>query len=176
MANIKTITNKALKSNSLIFTFMRSAVSSQAASWVDLGTSFVLFAWAGFAAATSTAVGAVAGGIINCIINYKFTFHAQGCTWHSVAIKYAMVWLGSLSLNTFGTQEIYNLLNGWEWLGEHGFTTKGCFAAARLFVSLIVSWFWNFLLQRHFVYKNLPIKQRLNEILGKNKSEEQSNS
>lgn len=147
------MTQKVLESNSLVFTFLRSMVSSQAASWVDMGMSFLLFAWAHMTPWVSTALGAVAGGIVNCIINYKFTFHADGCSWRAVILKYTMVWIGSLLLNAFGTQALYALLTDWSWLEELGFRPDGYFAAARLIASLIVSWAWNFLLQRYFVYR-----------------------
>lgn len=145
--------DKALNSNSLIFTFLRSVVSSQTASWVDLGMGFALFAWLHLAPWLSTAIGAVAGGIVNCIINYRFTFHAKGVSWRAVIVKYAMVWVGSILLNSLGTQLIYMLIDGWQWLLDIGFKPDGFYAAARLFVSLMVSWFWNFLLQRQFVYR-----------------------
>lgn len=153
-SKIKRIGDKVINSNSLVFTFIRSIGASQAASWVDLGTGFVLFSLAHFAPWVSTAIGAVAGGIINCIINYKFTFHAQDCPWKAVMVKYAMVWLGSILLNSFGTQFVYYILAHWEWLETVGFKPDGYYAAARLGVSLIVSWAWNFLLQRYFVYRN----------------------
>lgn len=143
---------KTMKSDRLLPTFLRSAVSSQCASWVDMGLSFVLFAWLAFSPALATAVGAICGGIVNCIINYKFTFHADGVDWRAVAVKYAMVWIASALLNTFGTEIIYNLIRGWDWLETIGFKKDGYFAAARLFVSLMVSWFWNFPMQRYFVY------------------------
>ncbi|MDE5930173.1 MAG: GtrA family protein [Muribaculaceae bacterium] len=145
--------DKLLNSNSLFTTFLRSVVSSQTASWVDLGLCFVLFAWVGMTAWSSTALGAVAGGVVNCIINYKFTFHADGCSWRAVVVKYTLVWLGSLALNTFGTQLLYDLIKDWDWLQDIGFKKDGYFAAARLFVSLLVSWCWNFVLQRNFVYR-----------------------
>ena len=63
-----------------------------------------------------------------------------------------MVWVGSLLLNSFGTQALYHILNNWHWLETIGFRPDGYFAAARLIVSLLVSWFWNFVLQRYFVY------------------------
>lgn len=72
------VANKLINSNGLVFTFLRSAVSSQAASWIDMGMSFVLFAWVGLGAFLSTAIGAFLGGVVNCVINYKFTFHAEG--------------------------------------------------------------------------------------------------
>lgn len=142
-----------LESDNIAFTFVRSIVSSQTASWVDLFLGFALFAWVGLTPFLSTAIGAFAGGIVNCIINYRFTFHASACPWRAVAVKYAMVWAGSLLLNSFGTQILYHALERWDWLAAQGFTDDGCFAAARLAVSLLVSWFWNFLLQRFFVYR-----------------------
>lgn len=145
---------KVIGSDSLVFTFLRSVVSSQAASWVDLGLGFVLFAWVGLAPWLATAIGAVAGGVINCIINYRFTFHAQGVSWKAVVVKYALVWTGSILLNSAGTQGLYSLMRDWTWLERIGFRPDGYYAAARLFVSLMVSWFWNFALQRRFVYRS----------------------
>lgn len=142
-----------------IFTFLRSSISSQIASWIDMGTSFVFFAWVFFAlddfmrSMLSVAVGAVCGGVVNCCINYRFTFHAQGQSVKSVAVKYAMVWIGSLLLNMYGTTLFGSLLAGWRFLLDMGFTSDGIFATSRLFVSLVVSLAWNFVLQRNFVYR-----------------------
>lgn len=153
MKGIKELGNDMLNSNKFIYTFVRSAASSQTASWVDMILGFALFAWLGLPPWLSTAIGAVAGGIINCIINYRFTFHAQDCPWRAVVVKYCLVWFGSLLLNTFGTQLAYTALDRWTWLQDMGFNEDGCYAAARLAVSIAVSWFWNFLMQRYFVYR-----------------------
>lgn len=144
---------RVMVSDSLIFTFLRSAVSSQAASWLDLGLGFVFFSCLGFTPWLSTAIGAVAGGIANCIINYRFTFHARGVSWSAVIVKYTLVWIGSILLNSVGTQVVYILIKDWHWLESIGFKPDGYYATARIFVSLIVSWFWNFILQRYFVYR-----------------------
>lgn len=153
MGRIHDLGDKLIKSDSIVFTYIRSIVSSQSASWVDMGLSFVLFAWVGLLPWLATAIGAVVGGAVNCIINYRFTFRASGCDWRAVVVKYSLVWLGSLALNALGTQLLYALISGWTWLETIGFRPDGYFAAARLFVSLIVSWFWNFALQRYFVYR-----------------------
>lgn len=141
------------------FTFIRSSISSQIASWIDMGTSFVFFAFV-FAALDpfyrsnlSVAVGAVVGGIVNCCINYRFTFHAKGQSVQAVAVKYAMVWVGSLLLNMYGTTGVATLMSHWQWLLDIGFKPDGIFAASRLFASLVVSLAWNFVLQRNFVYR-----------------------
>lgn len=144
--------DKTMHSDRLIYTFLRSIVSSQCASWVDMGIGFAFFAWLGFNPALATAVGAVCGGIVNCIINYKFTFHADGLDWRSVVVKYAMVWVASALLNTFGTGILYYVIERWEWLETIGFKRDGFYATSRLFTSLMVSWLWNFPMQRYFVY------------------------
>ena len=151
---VKKIGSNILNSDQLVFTFIRSAGAAQFASWIDLGTAFVLFAFAHFSPWLSTALGAFAGGVINCILNYRFTFHANSCPWKAVVVKYALVWIGSLLLNAFGTEFLYLGLTHWPWLETVGFKPDGYFAAARLAVSGIVSLGWNFLLQRSFVYQN----------------------
>lgn len=151
--SLKKIGDKALHNNSLGWTFLRSIFSSQVASWVDMLLSFALFSLFDFSPWVSTAAGAIAGGVINCIINYRLTFHAQGVSWRAVVVKYALVWVGSVSLNSVGTELLYKLLSSMTWLEQIGFRPDGYFAAARLATSLIVSWAWNFLLQRYFVYR-----------------------
>lgn len=149
---LKKIGEKTIKSNNLFFTFLRSAVSSQCASWVDVAVGFTFFAWLKFSPAFATAIGALCGGIINCIINYKFTFRADNVDWKAVAVKYAIIWFASAALNTFGTAGVYYLMESWDWLETFGFRKDGYYATARLFTSLMVSWFWNFPMQKYFVY------------------------
>lgn len=142
-----------------IFTFLRSSVSSQIASWTDMGICFVFFAWVFRSMGTdplrsflATAIGLIVGGVVNCCINYKFTFRAENCSIKAVAIKYLLIWGGSFILNLGGTTMLTHLLQRISWLGEIGIRPDGIFAASRLSVSLIVSLAWNFLLQKNFVY------------------------
>ncbi len=167
MGRIKNVGNNLINSDKFVYSFIRAAASSQTASWVDLFTGFALFAWVGLAPWISTAIGAMLGGVINCIINFRFTFHAKDCTWTAVAVKYAMVWTGSVLLNSFGTEALYYLLNHWHWLETIGFRPDGYYAAARLTTSLLVSWFWNFLLQRYFVYRVTPFDDIVNRLFHK---------
>lgn len=146
--------NRFVNGGDIVTTFLRSSVSSQIASWIDMGTGFLLFAFCHLAPWLSTAIGAVAGGVVNCFINYRFTFHASSVPVKAVAVKYMIIWMGSLGLNVYGTQIVYTLLQHLPFLEEMGFRPNGYYAAARLSVSLIVSIFWNFLLQKNFVYQN----------------------
>lgn len=158
-ARFTELKDKFLNGGGLISTFLRSSVSSQVASWVDLGMSMLFYAFVFTAldqfyrSNLSVAVGAIAGGIVNCCINYRFTFHAKGQSVKAVSVKYFLVWTGSLLLNMYGTTGLATLLSHWQWLLDLGFKPDGIFAAARLSASLAVSWGWNFVLQRNFVYR-----------------------
>lgn len=153
--SLKHLGNTLLKSKSLVPTFLRSAVSSQASGLVDYVVGFVMFFWIfnHHLSWLATGIGVVAGGIVNCIICYKFTFRAVDSPWKAVVVKYALVWVGNLILNSWGTDCLYNILKEWPVLEEMGFKAAGNYATARIVVSLLVSWFWNFILQRNFVYR-----------------------
>lgn len=176
MKSLKEIGDTLLKSNSLIITYLRSIVSSQCASWTDYIVCFCLFALAGLDSFWATACGAFCGGVINCIINYKFTFRAQGVDWRAVVVKYAFVWTGSLLLNSYGTETLYNVVSDWQWLQSLGFNQNVYFIGTRLFVSLMVSWFWNFALQRYVVYRPMPFDKYITAVLGGNKEKTVSNN
>lgn len=156
---IKRIGNKVLRSDSLIFTFLRSAVSSQLASWCDMIVRVALFALVFkhldpfYRSNLSVACGAIVGGIVNCVVNYHFTFHASGQDVRAVVVKYALVWTGSMLLNMYGTTFATQALTNWDFLTRLGFTPDAIFTISTLAVSLLVSWFWNFVLQRYFVYR-----------------------
>lgn len=163
----KRVATKVIKSDSLVFTFLRSTISSQCSSWTDMLVSFALFAWVHLTPFLSTAIGAFIGGIVNCTINYRFTFHATNVPWKSVIVKFGLVWAGSLLLNSYGTHLLYYLFTKWDWLIEMGFKPDGFFAAARLLTSLIVSLGWNFILQRYFVFRNTRFDEKIISIIEK---------
>ena len=150
-----------------IFLFIKASVSSQIASWTDFLLSFVFFTWVGFEAKYATAVGAIAGGVVNCCINYKWTFRPEDCSYRSVAVKYLLVWLGSFFFNVYGTEWVTNLLVSSTWLDEWGVAEELRFTVARLGVSLAVSIFWNFMLQRYFVFRNVNLKGGMKKVTTK---------
>lgn len=159
MGKVERLKENLLNNNSLIFTFLRSAVSSQAASWTDMIVRVVLFSFVFkaldpfYRSNLSVACGAILGGVVNCAINYHFTFHASGQSVRAVIVKYILVWTGSLLLNMYGTTFASIGLSKWYFLLNMGFTADAIFAVSTLVVSLLVSWFWNFALQRYFVYR-----------------------
>lgn len=142
-----------------IFTFLRSTVTSQISSWTDMIVAFVFYAWVFSPLGTdplrssmATVIGLVIGGIVNCSINYKFTFTADHCPVKAMAFKFLLIWTGNLILNTSGTTALDHLLQNITLLRQWGFKPDGIFATARLTVSLIVSLAWNYPLNKNFVY------------------------
>ncbi|MDE6555928.1 MAG: GtrA family protein, partial [Duncaniella sp.] len=134
---------------------------SQISAYTDFGISFAAFAWLHTGATLSAALGAVGGGITNCALNYKWTFHSADCPVSHVAVKYGLVWIGSLLLNSYGTDLFYRLMQD-SILLDHWHVVKNLrFTMARLGVSLSVSVFWNLLLQKLFVYRNVGFDRML---------------
>ncbi len=158
MGKIKTLKHKVVHGGGL-FTLLRSTITAQISAWTDFAVSTLSYAFVFtifdefYQLNMSTAAGAIAGGIVNCTINYRFTFHAKGQSKKAVALKFFLVWIGSFLFNMYGTTGCAFLFSKWDWLIEIGFKPTGVYAAARLFVSLIVSLAWNFVLQRWFVYR-----------------------
>lgn len=162
------IKDKVLHNDGFFYTLLRSSVSSQLCGWIDTLTAFFAFALFRLTPFLSTAIGAFIGGILNCVINYRFTFHAYGVNWRIALTKFIFVWAGSLLLNSFGTQIVYYLVRDWSWLQEFAVISKdGIFLAARLFVALTVSVCWNFLLQRNFVFRITPVDKYIGIVLAK---------
>lgn len=152
--------------NGVVFTLLRSGASAQLCGWIDMIVSFVFFAFLDATPWLSTATGAFVGGIFNCVINYRFTFHAHDVDWRAVVTKFIFVWIGSLLLNSFGTQIFYYMVRDWNWLKlTVGLSDDGIFLVVRLLVSLVVSLAWNFLLQRNFVFRQSRFDQYILRVL-----------
>lgn len=133
--------------------FLRSVVTSQISAYTDFIVSFIFYAVISLSAGLAAMVGATAGGIVNCLINYKFTFRMRESSYLAIGIKFFLVWLGSLLLNTFGTQYLTNVLEDSSLLDSFNMIDNIRFTIARVLTSIVVSVFWNFLLQRYFVFR-----------------------
>lgn len=145
--------------------FMRAQVASQIASITDFSTTIIahyvfqiFYVYASF-------LGSVCGGIVNCFVNYKFTFRSKDVQKHHIAIKYSLVWIGSIGLNTYGTYLGTELLKEFPPLQNLlGHFVDDVFVGVKALVSLIVGFLWNYNMQRFFVYKNLNLKKSANRL------------
>lgn len=165
---LKNTIEKISKKSGLLFTFLRAQLSSQLSSITDFTVTIVLAKvfesflesifgeyYYGFA----TGAGAICGGIVNCIINYKWTFKAQGVNIKYVIIKYILVWIGSILLNMGGTILLTELMKDIVWIQNlFGHYIDYFFLLPKIIVSLLVGFIWNFNMQRLFVYRDVDIK------------------
>ena len=86
------------------------------------------------------AIGAGLGAITNFTLNRHWAFDAAHSPVGKQAVRYAMVSTGSLLLNTFGVWLVTEKL--------HLF-----YMFSKLGVALMVGFFWNYPLQKVFVYQ-----------------------
>lgn len=125
--------------------FGRSQLTSLTATLVDFGLVFGLTELLHVWYVASVAIGAGAGAVVNFLLNRAWAFrHADpNSAWaHALrvqALRYALVSTGSLLLNAGGV-----------WLVTETFQIPYGFSVVG--VSLLVGFFFNFPLQRRFVF------------------------
>lgn len=150
---------KALSEKGGIFMFLRAQLSAQLATITDFAITIALFKFFSVYYVYATCIGAVCGGAFNCVVNYEWTFKSHECKKTHVILKYISVWAGSVFLNTYGTYYMTEWLLGMDWVVEllrH--SVDNLFIIPKMIVSLLVALFWNYYLQRVFVYRNVDIK------------------
>lgn len=150
----KKIMQRFSKQEGGFFVFLRAQLSAQLATILDFAVTILLFYLCSFDYVAATFVGALAGAVLNCVVNYEWTFRANGLDKCRTALKYGVVWGGSIVLNTWGTyffteciQHSYRLQSLSRLLGEHSFLVS------KLLTAVLVGCCWNYFLQRSFVYR-----------------------
>lgn len=135
--------------------FLKAQFSAQMATVVDFLATILLANLSTIGYVYATFLGAVTGGALNCIINYRWTFRTNGCKKRHVITKYILVWIGSIFLNTLGTYLLTEYCGRIEWVSEAlGVYFANFFIISKIIVSLLVGVLWNYTMQRIFVYRN----------------------
>lgn len=148
-----------IKSDRIYFTFIRSSIASLSSALADLSSrvffySLVLTSLNELSRSNiAVAIGAIIGGIVNCMVNYKFTFHAYGQNISAVVVKFLIVWAGNLVLNMYGTVFLVQTLNHYQIVDILNFSEDAIFTLSTFSVAVLVSVSWNFIMQRYFVFK-----------------------
>lgn len=149
-----------------VWLFIKAQLSAQFASFIDFLITIFLAKFFGIFYLYATFIGSVVGGIFNCTINYGWVFHAEDVKKIHVAVKYLFVWGGSVLLNTWGTFALTEWLTDMEWInGLLGYYVDDVFILAKIIVAVLVAFFWNYHLQRVFVYRNNNFKGFLRHYL-----------
>ena len=156
---------KAKRRHSL-FMFLRAQLSAQFATLADFILTYVCFEWLGIYYVLATSIGAITGGIIKCVINYKWAFATKDCQFKWVFFKYILVWIGSFILNVGGVYLLVEFMQNNTHLWEKA---SGLYLIiAKVIVSIIVSVGWNYVLHRYFVFQDAKILLRIKSIFKKN--------
>lgn len=155
---IKNIPKKICKKDGF-FTFMRAQFTSQISSATDFLVTIVLAKAFDVYYVVATSLGAVAGGIVNCTVNYYWTFKSKECKKKYVLIKYTLVWIGSICLNTWGVYWMTESIQRVPWVQETlAQFFDNIFIVCKAVVSLLVGWFWNYNMHRIFVYRDCKFR------------------
>lgn len=129
--------------------FLEVQTSSIVSTIVDFAMTTILVELVGCWYVIATALGALSGGSINCVINYNWAFKGTEQKKRVIFYRYLMVWLGSIFFNTAGTTLMANIIS-------HDGTPKGfnIVMIAKIITAIAVAFFWNYPMQKKFVYKN----------------------
>ena len=131
------------------FMFLRAQLSAQMATIADFLVTILLVRLFEVYYVYATLAGAVYGGIVNCVINYKWTFKSTGKKTN-VAVS---IWL-----NTWGTYALTESLAKIPWVRDTLSQYFGdFFIIPKMAVAVIVALFWNYNMHRFFVYRNINI-------------------
>ena len=154
--------------------FIRAQLSAQVATFVDFLLSITLNQL-GVYYVYATFIGSLTGGLVNCTINYKWTFHTDDCRPANVMMKYILVWTGSICLNIWGTFLLTELLSG--RIGFFGLSESLAFVIAKMIVAVSVAILWNYNLHRVFVFKDAHLNKMFKKrIYKKNQYENKTTS
>lgn len=133
--------------------FFRAQCSALIATGTDYLVTALMLHGTSLPYVYSTGTGCLAGGICNCIINYKWVFRVRQGHKLQIALRYLFVWIVSLLWNTGGTTLLGNF---WLQAGGGTFLTDSpeqIFLISRIAVSVVCALFWNYPMQQFFVYQ-----------------------
>lgn len=140
------------------FMFLRAQLSAQMATIADFLVTILLVRLFEVYYVYATLGGAVYGGIVNGVINYKWTFKSKGKKTN-IAVKFIIVWLCSIWLNTWGTYMMTESLAKIPWVRDTLSLYFGdFFIIPKVVVAVIVAVCWNYNMQRLFVYRDIDIR------------------
>ena len=138
--------------------FSKAFFTAQIASIMDFVSTVLLSSVLGVYYVVATTIGAVLGGVVNCCMNYKWVFPMSDSRKCFIALKFFFVWLGSITFNTWGTYLLTEWMKDSDWviaiLGQYH---DQIYILSKVLVAILVAVFWNYQLQRLFVYRNLHI-------------------
>ena len=130
-----------------MITFTKAQLASLIATGVDFLVTFLLLRWAGIPPVAASArvtfygvTGTLCGGLTHFMISRNWVFNAQETKWTAQVNRYVLVWIGNLALNASG---LY-LLTRYTGIQP---------MLAKVITATSVAVFYNYILQKRFVFK-----------------------
>ena len=124
-----------------MLTFLKANISSSIASFFDYLVTIFLVSLIEIDVVIASTTGTVCGGVLNFFIGRTWVFESRKRKVHQQAFRYGIVWTGNLILNTGGMYLLTKML-------------RVHYLPAKLFVSLLVGFCYNYVLQKKYVFKN----------------------
>ena len=124
-----------------IWTLVKAEASASIASAVDFGLAIGLTTSGLLTYGYANLIGVVSGGLTNFTLNSRYVFAKTGRGMKQLAVRYLMVWLGSMTINGLGTNALTSLIGA------------SYFVLVKCAVAVIVALCFNYPLQRGFVFK-----------------------
>ena len=124
----------------IIKTFFKFNIIATLATSVDFSVFTILFKGFDVWYLASTFISTIIGGIVAFILNRNWVFRRKDGKISNQAVKYIIVWFGSIFLNTLGLYVFVENTN----LNE---------LISKILISIIVGVFYNFIMTNYFVFK-----------------------
>jgi len=119
--------------------FLKFQISSFIATIVDFGITIFLKEGCGLWYLFSTSAGSILGGVTNFVLGRTWVFKAGGLPPVSQALRYILVWGGSILLNIGGVYLLTSIAN-FNYL------------LSKVITSFFIGIFFNYFLQKKFVF------------------------
>ena len=123
-----------------MLTFTKAQLISLLATCIDFGMSFLLVKVMGAPYLAGSATGTITGGTTHFLLSRNWVFSAQEKKWTGQLSRYLLVWTGNLILNVSG---LYLLVH---FAGMN-------FMLAKIVIAVSIAVFYNYVLQKRFVFK-----------------------
>lgn len=124
---------------------MKTFLKAQATSIISTVTDYLMFGLLfkvfGVWYLAANAIGVTSGGIVNFILGRNWAFSSKEAGIKGQALKFFIVWIGNLILNTslvYGLTQLLGEKNAW---------------ISKIVVSFIIGIGYNYVLQKFFVFK-----------------------
>jgi putative flippase GtrA len=123
-----------------MITFTKAQIASLLATGIDFVVTILLVRAVGWPHLGSSIVGTLCGGVTHFLVSRIWVFRAQEQRWSRQLHRYLLVWTGNLLLN----MSLFFLLT--HYIGIN-------YVLAKIVVAVGIAVFYNYTLQKRFVFK-----------------------